>query len=122
MTMVDRSAEVMSLLRKAEINSLKAYGDNWLRIARETVLSKGIYDTGELYEKLGYAVDEGNVTVDVFSNAAHSIYNELGTYKMKARPFMQPSVQEANMGLFQTIKQEVEYTGLSSTQISPSIY
>lgn len=131
-TMIDRSKEVIALLRKTEIRALEAYGENWLKIVDRIIVEKDIIDTEALRESMAFDVDENKVEITCGVKQGYSahgrtpqnyaIYQELGTYKMMARPFIQPSIKEANMGLFETIRQEAEYTGLSSTQVSPSIY
>ena len=129
---LDYSEDVIRLLRKTEIRALEAYGENWKKIVDRIIVEKNIIDTGALRESMSYEIDEDKVEVTCGVKKGYSahgrtpenyaIYQELGTSKIPARPFIQPSIEEANMGLYKTIRQEAEYTGLSSTQVSPSIF
>ena len=52
-------------------------------------------DTGFLANQIAVKIDAGGFGADVISNADYSEALEFGTIKMKARPFMQPSAEEA---------------------------
>lgn len=106
---------------KAQVQALENYGKNWLSIVQKIILQKGIYDTGRLYEETNYKVDSQNKTIETYSNAPYAMYNELGTWKMKARPYMTPSIEEANGAFAQILKQEIDGR-LSSTQgLTPEV-
>lgn len=50
-------------------------------------------DTGEMRSKIAKTKSA------VVSRAKHSSYNEFGTYKMRAQPFMRPALSRAAPGL-----------------------
>ena len=52
-------------------------------------------DTGFLANQIAVKIDAGGLGAEVISNADYSEALEFGTIKMKARPFMQPSAEEA---------------------------
>ena len=45
------------------------------------------------YEGVAPADDDGEITVYVGTNVEHGTYNELGTVKMNARPFLRPAFE-----------------------------
>lgn len=117
----DYSKSVQQQMNKAQVQALENYGKNWKTIVRRIILEKGIYDTGYLYEHTDYKVDSQNKQITTFSDAPYSEYNELGTWKMRARPYMTPSIQEANGALAQILRQEIDGR-LSSTQgLTPEV-
>lgn len=131
-TFKDYSKDVMKILRDTEIRALEAYGENWLKIVDRIIVQKDIIDTGALRESMAAEVDKEEVTVKCgvkqgFTKYGripenYAIYQELGTARMPARPFIVPSIKEANMGFFKIIKEEAEYTGLSTTVGTGSVF
>ena len=128
----DYSKDVMKILRDTEIRALEAYGDNWLKIADRLIVKQDIIDTGAYRESMTFDVDEKAVEVRVGVKqgfSAHgrtpenyAIYLELGTAKMQARPVIVPATEEANMGFFKTLREQAEYTGLSTTVGTGSVF
>jgi HK97 gp10 family phage protein len=114
-TMEDKSRLLVSEIKNAQVRSLRKYGEDWLKLVQKSVLSQGIFDTGYLYDNLNYQVDTSAATIRLNSGAPYSVYNELGTYKMPARPFMTPSIDQANGTFVQTLSQECD-GALSSVQ------
>lgn len=51
-------------------------------------------DTGFLASNIVLNVDRDGMTATVESRAKYSVHLEFGTQKMKARPFMQPALEE----------------------------
>lgn len=95
--------------------ALTEYGKNAVKIIKRIITEKDIIDTHTLHNSMAYEVDMGTQTCKVGTNTHYAQYQELGTYKMAARPFMQPGLDEANKGIAQIIKQTVG-DELSSTQ------
>lgn len=128
----DYSKDVMKILRDTEIRALEAYGNNWLKIVDRIIVQKDIIETGALRESMSFEVDKDKVEVTCGVKrgfTAHgrlpenyAIYQELGTARIRARPFIVPSIQEANMGFYKTIREEAEYTGLSTTVGTGSVF
>lgn len=65
-------------------------------------VNKAVYDTpespnykrtGRLGNSIGYAVDTDEPAVYIGSNVKYAPYVELGTSKMRARPFLKPAVE-----------------------------
>ena len=51
------------------------------------------YDTGALYDSLHQEYPGGNVLCRVAPKVDYAIYQELGTYKMAAHPFLTPAIE-----------------------------
>lgn len=62
-------------------------------------LAKGYapVDTGRLRDSIHSTVDESGKTVvgTVSTDVDYAVYQEFGTYKMAAQPFMRPAIDEA---------------------------
>lgn len=66
-------------------------------------ITKAVYDTpesksgyirtGRLRNSIGYGVDTDEPAVYIGSNVEYAPYVELGTSKMRARPFLKPAVE-----------------------------
>ena len=111
----DYSASVKRKMDAAQLQALKNYGEHWLKIVDRIIVEKNIIDTGELRRSNKYEIDQQKKEITVKNTAEHAIYNELGTYRMNPRPFLQPSVEEANGGFAEIIRQEAGKE-ISSTQ------
>jgi len=93
--LTDNSRQVLEALENAKeavLNKIGAAGrDNARRIAKE----KGVYDTGELYRDIDYQPRVSDSAVDIGNRRiGYAVFNELGTRKMPARPYITPSVLE----------------------------
>ena len=64
------------------------------RRAKQIVVEKDIFDTGDLLGSITAEPPSGSAVV-VVSGAEYSIYNEFGTYRMAARPYMRPALDES---------------------------
>lgn len=85
------------LKQKLESNTaviLKEWGIKWQEISTGLVTSKGVVDTGLLRDTLGYKVDVSGKKTIVGSPLNYAIYNELGTSRMPARPFIVPAIKD----------------------------
>lgn len=60
---------------------------------------------GELRDSIT-SVAEGNTAI-VGTNVEHGIYQELGTYKMKAQPYLVPALKNKANEVVETIKAEI---------------
>lgn len=66
------------------------------RSAKQIARQKGIYDTGNLIDKirttdLTALGASGTIVAEIRSGAYYGIFHELGTSKMAARPYMNPA-------------------------------
>jgi len=64
-------------------------------------------DTGVLASMISLNLTENNMVAEVESKAKYSIHLEFGTQNMKARPFMQPALEENKpkiLRMFATVK------------------
>ena len=67
----------------------------------KTEITKAVYDTpekgyvrtGRLRNSITYAVDTNEPAVYIGSNVEYAPYVELGTSKMRARPFLKPAAE-----------------------------
>lgn len=62
------------------------------RHTQENIITKNVYDTGELHRTIDYHVGIAGKAVDVGSPKNYAKFPELGTIKMKARPFLRPAI------------------------------
>jgi len=47
------------------------------------------FDTGELHDSIGWFADKRYLYI--FAAAPHSLFVEVGTYKMRAQPYLRPA-------------------------------
>jgi HK97 gp10 family phage protein len=64
------------------------------RRAKQIVVEKDVIDTGNLLGNIVTHPPEGD-SIEIVSEADYSIFNEYGTYKMAARPYMRPALDES---------------------------
>jgi len=62
--------------------------------AKQLVVTKGIVDTGNLLNTITTGTPSVN-SIEVTSEASYSVYNEFGTSRMPARPYMRPALDES---------------------------
>ena len=67
--------------------------------AIRTIRSKSIIDSGRLRDSIKFKVKGDEVKVG--TNVEYAIYNEYGTYKMKARPYLRPALDNKRKFLVQ---------------------
>lgn len=111
----DYSKSVLKKTEAAQLQALKNYGKNWEKIVHRIIKEKGVYDTGRLHDSMDYSINQQKKEITTGTDVPYAIFNELGTYKMKARPFLQPSVEEANGAFAEILRQEINGE-MSSTQ------
>lgn len=91
---IDNSKEVLAAGERAVYAALTKIGIAAKQNIQQIILDKDIYDTGDLYRTIDYVVDEPAQKVTVGSPQHYSVFNELGTHKMPARPFVAPGILE----------------------------
>lgn len=65
-------------------------------LTKKNIVDKNIIDTGNMLNSVNAdQVEDGGLTRFVGPHTDYAIYNEMGTYKMAARPFLQPAVEQA---------------------------
>ena len=97
-TLKDNSDAVRSAAESRIQVALEAVGLTCERKAKELAP----VDTGNLRGSLTHLVDD--TTVYIGTNVEYGKYQELGTYKMKAQPFLRPAVVD-NIGEYKRIIQ-----------------
>lgn len=93
-TINDNSDKFLKAFEKSKGKILSEWGLKWQEIATGIVTAKGVVDTGKLRNTLGYKADVGGSQTYVGSPLDYAIYNELGTSKMAARPFIVPAIKD----------------------------
>jgi HK97 gp10 family phage protein len=63
------------------------------RRAKQIVVEKDVIDTGNLLGNIVTKPPDGD-SIEIVSQADYSVFNEFGTYKMAARPYMRPALDE----------------------------
>ena len=128
----DHSEEVLAALEKQIEAALIAVGAEAETAAKTNARDKGVLDTGRLMNSITFALDgekantreytdnngrsfttEGIApkeadkyrrSVIIGTNVEYGIYNELGTTRMKARPFLKPAITDNKTRYLQLIK------------------
>lgn len=117
----DYSKSVLAGMKKAQLQALENYGKNWKEIVKRIVVEKNIVDTGALRDSFYTKINQDAMTITTATDVPYAQYQELGTWKIVARPFMVPSLREANGALVEILRQEIGET-LGSTQgLTPEI-
>ena len=84
----DNSAQVKALYEQKAREALERIGLVWLN----NVVGGVPVDTGRLRASMKYEVDFANRRVIVGSDVFYAIFVELGTVKMRAQPYLGPSI------------------------------
>lgn len=109
----DQSDVIRKMAPEALKRATTKIGIMWQKIATDIVTKKNIVDTGELRSRLTYRARENYVKVS--SPVKYSRYVELGTEKMKARPFIVPAIKD-NGEIYETIVRD-EYKSMLASRI-----
>ena len=88
----DNSRKVLETMKNAKEAVLTNIGIAAKRKVQDIVLEKHIFDTGELHRTIDYNVRVSDSAVDIGSPKSYAPYQELGTRRIPARPFIQPGV------------------------------
>ena len=91
-TFTDNSIKILKAMKNGMEAALINVGIAAKHNVQNIILDKDIYDTGELYRTIDYDAEPQNMFVHIGSPKNYAIYNEFGTSKMAARPFIQPGV------------------------------
>lgn len=91
-TYKDNTAAVLSALEKAKKNGLEAIGITAEGHAKRKITEYPAVDTGWLRNSIAHAVDGDAAYIG--TNVEYAPYVELGTVKMKARPYLRPAATE----------------------------
>lgn len=84
---------------------LVAWGIKAVSLATSIITKKGAVDTGRLRASITYNI-EGDNTMCLGTPVEYGKYVELGTYKMKARPFILPAIKD-NMNEYKSIANNI---------------
>lgn len=95
-TFKDNTDEVLDALEKAIENGLTAIGMTAEGHAKRKITDYPAVDTGRLRNSITYAVKADEKAVYIGTNVEYAPYVELGTRKMRARPFLKPAATEHN--------------------------
>lgn len=76
--------------------------------AKQIAFAKDVIDTGNLIDKIGTSdlravSTSGSIQAEVIASANYSEFNELGTSRMPARPFMSPALDKHAPGFEQAM-------------------
>lgn len=93
-TIKDNSVEVLRNMNNGIEAALTKVGIAAKHNVQDIIIAKDIYDTGEMHRTLGYNVRVADKAVDIGSPKSYAIFNELGTVKMPARPFITPGIMD----------------------------
>lgn len=88
----DLTDEVLAMKNEAVLKAMKAISEKAEYYAKESLTKSGAVDTGRLRGSVTGEYDGNGVQVG--TNVEYATYVELGTYKMKARPYIKPSIAD----------------------------
>lgn len=87
-TFISYAKDVLSGEKKAKVQALEVIGG----MAESYAKAACPVDTGRLRNSITHQQESENVEV-IGSNVSYSVYVELGTSKMSARPFLRPAAE-----------------------------
>ena len=103
------------------MQKLSSMGGDVLEALGESVATTGIIaqadaramapvDTGELKQSISSDIEFSDTKVEavVFTNVPHAIFQEFGTYKMAAQPYMKPAADASKSVFAYTAKKELQ--------------
>ena len=64
-------------------------------------------DTGNLRNSITHATEDEGKTVVIGTNVEYAPHVELGTYKMKAKPYLRPAIENYKGEYLNLLKQEL---------------
>lgn len=88
----DNSSKVGAELEEAVKKALTLCGTEAQSYAKKYLTEKGAVDTGNLRNSVAYKVEDQ--TMAVGTNVEYAPYIEYGTYKMAARPYLEPAIAD----------------------------
>lgn len=88
MSIQDNSDKVLGLAGSASLEALEKIGMRAETHAKEYAP----VDTGRLRNSITYEVNESEMDVEIGSEVEYAVFQELGTRKMAAHPFLKPAV------------------------------
>lgn len=88
----DLSDEVLMMKSEAVLKAMKAISMKAEGYAKKSLTDSGAVDTGRLRGSVTGEYDGNGVQVG--TNVEYATYVELGTYKMGARPYIKPSIED----------------------------
>ena len=79
------------------------------KTAKENIKRNKTVDTGRLLGSISTDIkqDGSGITAEVGTNVEYANYIEYGTYKMSAKPFLNPAFEEETEGLENRIRQAI---------------
>lgn len=95
-------SKTLSELASKKKKVLVAWGTLAVNWATKIITQKGAVDTGRLRQSITH--QEGRDYVEIGTDVEYGKYVELGTYKMKKRPFIVPAITEHKSEYEQLLK------------------
>lgn len=90
---VDNTEFFLEEFRQKAKLALKKCGTQAVGHTVSIITEKGVVDTGNLRNSITSRLEDDH-TVMVGTAVEYAIYNEMGTYKMPARPFLKPAMED----------------------------
>lgn len=88
----DLSNEVLAAKNEAVLKAMKVISMKAEGYAKKSLTDSGAVDTGRLRGSVTGEYDGNGVQVG--TNVEYATYVEMGTYKMPARPYIKPSIED----------------------------
>lgn len=101
----DHSEEVLEALSNAVERGLESIGDSAVEHAVHNITEQGAVDTGNLRNSISKKLENDGQSVIIGTPVEYAAYVELGTSKMKSRPYLGPAVAN-NMDEYRSIMKD----------------
>lgn len=103
MSGIDFTPEIIEGTRKVQTSAVDLAPNN-TGFTPSGEPSKGVGDLKRSIKSKLYNRGKPNVTGIVYTGLEHAFYNEFGTRKMEAQPFMIPAMNQQRLGINQSMK------------------
>lgn len=90
----DNTKQIEQALNKAIAKALEEIGMRAESAAKKNLTASGAVDTGRLRASVTHQLDTSTDSVYIGTNVEYAPYIELGTRKMKARPYLRPAASD----------------------------
>lgn len=92
---------------------MRAAGEEAVRVAKDLVA----VDTGQLQASIGYVYRQTDKTLQVYADQSYAIFQEFGTARMKAHPYLRPALNA--VGRVWGASTEMHFTNVPASKSSP---
>lgn len=104
----DNTKQIEQALNKAIAKALEEIGLRAESHAKKNLTASGAVDTGRLRSSVTHQIQTSTNSVYIGTNVEYAPYVELGTSKMKARPYLRPAAADHADEYYSALKKHLE--------------